>query len=424
MYELGSGPSAFHGSVDAVAELDADANAISPIHGLFAYQPAGTPGLPSEHLRVDLDQGGILDSAVDERDSSIHGYDMESYVSDPEDTAQRSPCDQGAEFSGEDEQEDDDMEPIPDTLLSSDDSSASRPESSPVDAQKEETPDSPVFSSYPVFPPPETSWQQEPNHSRLWDFLSTIPRSILEIFLQRSHEADSMGEFHTAPQSPDGDCPHKCKKCSKGFMRRCDLKKHSKRHDKPYCCTFPPCPKKFGSKNDWKRHETGQHLDVRVWSCNEPATGASPSKEASNDGMCGATFTQRHLFSNHLQKEHGIHDERSVDDKLDNYSNGMGRFDSWFWCGFCCAKVPTKEGRNTFSERFDHIDDHFFGRNDLPKKAISEWGECPRRQSLAMPSSSISAAKHLAPTTIVGKKRTLSDLDDEPPHVIKRMKRE
>ncbi|KAF2212455.1 hypothetical protein CERZMDRAFT_106186 [Cercospora zeae-maydis SCOH1-5] len=52
---------------------------------------------------------------------------------------------------------------------------------------------------------------------------------------------------------------HQCPYCHKPNKRECDLKKHIKRHTRPYGCTFSLCNKTFGSRNDWKRHELTQH---------------------------------------------------------------------------------------------------------------------------------------------------------------------
>lgn len=39
-----------------------------------------------------------------------------------------------------------------------------------------------------------------------------------------------------------------------------DDRKHVARHERPFGCTYETCTKKFGSKNDWKRHEHTQHF--------------------------------------------------------------------------------------------------------------------------------------------------------------------
>ena len=51
--------------------------------------------------------------------------------------------------------------------------------------------------------------------------------------------------------------------------RPCDLKKHKKRHAKPYGCTYPKCHKRFGAKSDWKRHENSQHFQLEAFHCDQ-----------------------------------------------------------------------------------------------------------------------------------------------------------
>ncbi|KAJ4178367.1 hypothetical protein NW767_014880, partial [Fusarium falciforme] len=110
---------------------------------------------------------------------------------------------------------------------------------------------------------------------------------------------------------------HECTVCRKTFYRKSILKKHLKRHAKPYSCTFLNCESHFGSKHDWKRHESRQHCQVE--------------KDCNRDGG--------------------------------------------FWCGFCTKMIEISyinELENAWAKRCDHIDDHFCGRGQSVKH-ISEW---------------------------------------------------
>ncbi|KAL4951312.1 hypothetical protein BDW69DRAFT_170355 [Aspergillus filifer] len=51
-----------------------------------------------------------------------------------------------------------------------------------------------------------------------------------------------------------------CEFCLKQTRLRCEMKKHQKRHERPYGCTFYQCEKAFGSKADWKCHEQSRHF--------------------------------------------------------------------------------------------------------------------------------------------------------------------
>ncbi|KAI0452088.1 hypothetical protein F5B21DRAFT_353235 [Xylaria acuta] len=151
---------------------------------------------------------------------------------------------------------------------------------------------------------------------------------------------------------------HRCLTCNKTFPRRCELKKHEKRHEKPYGCTMPDCDKKFGSKNDWKRHENTQHFMLEMWRCDEEG--------------CEKVCYRREMFRSHLEKDHPITDQNILEAKLERCRVGRN-CEARFWCGFCQEIVEIKQkGIQAWAERFDHIDEHFTGRNRAQKE-ISEW---------------------------------------------------
>lgn len=142
-------------------------------------------------------------------------------------------------------------------------------------------------------------------------------------------------------------------------------RKHKKRHEKPYGCTFPQCTKRFGSKNDWKRHENSQHCQFELWKCNEP------SKLDPNES-CGKACHRREQFKAHISRDHGITEPAEIDRRLDFCRVGRD-FESRFWCGFCKNIVETSgRGLKAGTERFDHIDGHYSGRIP-PRMDISEW---------------------------------------------------
>ncbi|KAF3058430.1 C2H2 type zinc finger domain protein [Daldinia childiae] len=154
---------------------------------------------------------------------------------------------------------------------------------------------------------------------------------------------------------------------------------HERRHLKPYGCTFPDCNKKFGSKNDWKRHENSQHLMLEHWICDEKQ--ADKSSES-----CGRNFPRRELFKHHLSVHHRITDQEFLDRKLEACRVGRNH-ETRFWCGFCQEIIEiTKEGIEAWTERFNHIDDHFQGRNNRAKKDINDWkGDYPPRSGSTKP---------------------------------------
>ncbi|KAK1971685.1 hypothetical protein LY78DRAFT_651508 [Colletotrichum sublineola] len=200
----------------------------------------------------------------------------------------------------------------------------------------------------------------------MFDLLSQLPKNVIETFLKTQTEA--------APQkpaiAPDANInnQHQCpnSSCRKGFNRKCELKKHMKRHEKPYGCTFSNCKKRFGSKNDWKRHENSQHFQVEMWKCHE--------KRADNDSeSCGKVCHRRETFRSHLAREHKMDDVVQVDKVLEKCRVGRNG-EPRFWCGFCSkiVEIPQR-GATAWAGRFNHIDDHYAGRNNQPKKEYSDW---------------------------------------------------
>lgn len=138
-----------------------------------------------------------------------------------------------------------------------------------------------------------------------------------------------------------------------------------KRHEKPYGCTFDGCKGRFGSKNDWKRHENSQHFLLEVWKCCEPKSHGTPE-------TCGKVYHRPEQFRIHLSQAHRLLAD-ATEQKLEVCRVGRN-CDARFWCGFCEKIIEvTRSGLPAWSERFNHIDDHFSGRNGLDKKTIDEW---------------------------------------------------
>ncbi|KAF5659413.1 hypothetical protein FHETE_9419 [Fusarium heterosporum] len=202
------------------------------------------------------------------------------------------------------------------------------------------------------------------NPASTYKLLDKIPKELIASYLKK-HSADSGDDSSKSDLTSTRSQahPHKCPDCGKSFIRLCELKKHRKRHSKPYGCTYANCKKTFGSKNDWKRHESSQHYQLETWKCDY-------TKSDSNE-ICGKVCSRRESFRNHLVKEHLISDSHEQDEKVDSCRKGR-HCDASFWCGFCLKTIDIKEKDNTWAKRCDHIDDHFSGRQGL-KKHISQW---------------------------------------------------
>ncbi|KAI9657593.1 MAG: hypothetical protein M1821_002769 [Bathelium mastoideum] len=140
-----------------------------------------------------------------------------------------------------------------------------------------------------------------------------------------------------------------CNVCFKTVPRNCELNKHMKRHTRPYGCTFPRCKKKFGSKNDWKRHENSQHFQQETYRCRCP--------DANGQECCQLLYSLDN-FRNHLTAAHAYTEEQVKVECSERHigRNGQGRF----WCGFCKTVLKLEQrGIEAWDERFKHIGDHF-----------------------------------------------------------------
>ncbi|KAI4177993.1 MAG: hypothetical protein LQ343_000077 [Gyalolechia ehrenbergii] len=152
-----------------------------------------------------------------------------------------------------------------------------------------------------------------------------------------------------------------CDQCSATTARQCDMKKHKKRHTRPYGCTYRGCSKKFGSKNDWKRHENTQHYQIEAWRCHEDS-------KTSAIGQCARIFYRREQFQTHLRETHK-RDEGYIREQCTSCRigrNGQGAF----WCGLCLGVVELRsKGLEAWEERFSHIDDLHYKKG----QTIEEW---------------------------------------------------
>lgn len=197
-------------------------------------------------------------------------------------------------------------------------------------------------------------------------FLRTVPRNLLEVALSGDTGSGAATDSQSQPTKAGSRCPT----CNKLFQRQCELKKHMKRHDKPYVCTFKGCVnRRFGSKNDWKRHESSQHDTAeqqrQSWVCRDPRC-------ATKVHLFPTTLTYReHLFASHK-----IRDEATIHAKLVDGVFG-GRQDRFFWCGFC-AKVmdggsSSDSSSGPWNARCDHIDLHFSGKDMFAAAKFKDW---------------------------------------------------
>lgn len=173
----------------------------------------------------------------------------------------------------------------------------------------------------------------------------------------------SPGSAYSQPRRvPQGlsSNPKVCGLCGYAVARGCDLRKHMKRHEKPYGCTYPKCHKRFGAKSDWKRHENSQHFQLEAYRC---------AQRNARGEVCGEHFFRVGPFHKHLETNHNMSSVEHREQEARRHRIGKN-CQQQFWCGFHNHIVVLKEKRNAaWDERFDHIAHHF----EKEKRNIEEW---------------------------------------------------
>jgi hypothetical protein len=170
----------------------------------------------------------------------------------------------------------------------------------------------------------------------------------------------------------------KCVSGKKLWSLRSEIKKHIKRHTKPFGCTFESCYKRFGSKSDWMRHEVKRHQQQECWHCDIKTPFPAPGLQS-----CLKTFSKKEQFTHHLQQFHQITDVREMNSLVTKQHINSG-FQPQYWCGFCREILKlTHKGKQGYHERYDHVANHI----SVDEKSIEDWyppdGKYSKREILA-----------------------------------------
>jgi hypothetical protein len=90
--------------------------------------------------------------------------------------------------------------------------------------------------------------------------------------------------------------------------------------------------------------------------------------------------------------------------------------DSSFWCGFCVEIISiSSRDVHARTERFNHIDEHFCGKNQDGKRTIAEWKHIDDTDVRDVDTSAATAAAATAQASRPGKKRAAEN--SQPPRV-------
>ncbi|KAL8665322.1 MAG: hypothetical protein Q9202_002373 [Teloschistes flavicans] len=199
-------------------------------------------------------------------------------------------------------------------------------------------------------------------------------------------------QSHRNSNGKDHECPH----CFTSFSFPATLAKHVlSTHTRPFTCSFSRygCTSRFGSKNEWKRHVSSQHLCPEIWRCDIGACVPRPSPRSRQNGNNSRTprenaghneFNRKDLFMSHLRRMHKPHNtaSRAEKSRFDNGLENIGlrccltlrETPQKTICGYCAAhefSTPIQEGKKsmkrkevvfegvgTWDERMEHVGRH------------------------------------------------------------------
>ncbi|KAL8917039.1 MAG: hypothetical protein Q9208_008214 [Pyrenodesmia sp. 3 TL-2023] len=219
----------------------------------------------------------------------------------------------------------------------------------------------------------------------------------------------------TSPTSSTAnDCI--CTHCYSPFPSPSALQKHVlAAHTRPFTCSFRRygCTSRFGSKNEWKRHVSSQHLCPGIYRCDIGACvpRPAPCQTQSHAQPLSAEyspndFNRKDLFTQHLRRMHGPGPSASRAAK-DAYDGTLEDIRRRCWmplrdtppksiCPYCAPgpsrpgappssaeKKPAApkpvvfEGKGSWDERMEHVGKHLEKEGDLGPEVedveLREW---------------------------------------------------
>lgn len=177
--------------------------------------------------------------------------------------------------------------------------------------------------SHAATAPPHPS--KRPSHSR--NPTSFAPKPTAKI-TKRMSAPKALAPTPSAPRVTSSKrssaTSPKCPQCAGIYHSESALHKHTlASHTRPFICTFRRygCPSTFGSKNEWKRHVSSQHLRLGIYRCDmdkcvpqasKPSHRRKSSSASHADGRPAASqtgshndFNRKDLFTQHVRRMHG-----------------------------------------------------------------------------------------------------------------------
>ena len=206
---------------------------------------------------------------------------------------------------------------------------------------------------------------------------------------KRSAKADSASDTIVLSTTGKTTCPH----CSQTLHSKSALNKHiTTAHTRPFTCTFRiyGCLSTFGSKNEWKRHVSSQHLRLGFWRCNLeqclPRQQADTSDEEVEE-LIFNDFNRKDLFTQHLRRMHSPPPSSSAAEKAEFNTSLENVTRNCFMairnspprsvCGFCNTNATHEvafEGQGAWEARMEHVGRHLESGHGRGGKWVEDQG--------------------------------------------------
>ncbi|KAI4213031.1 MAG: hypothetical protein LQ351_004375 [Letrouitia transgressa] len=198
----------------------------------------------------------------------------------------------------------------------------------------------------------------------------------------------------TVPSQDNSESKSACPHCAVTFASPSAMTKHIlASHTRPFTCAFRRygCVSTFGSKNEWKRHVSSQHLRLGIYRCDLGACVPHPkstsgyrrlssgSNNSRSEAMVSShnDFNRKDLFTQHLRRMHGPAHTASKEE-VERFNAELEIIQSRCWislretptrtvCGFCAVthqsgskkeKDFSFDGKGTWDDRMEHVGRH------------------------------------------------------------------
>lgn len=261
------------------------------------------------------------------------------------------------------------------------------------------------------------------------------PRNSSSVSLKRNSKVTKRAHIKPLAPTPSPTSPltssksskTACPQCSSTFPSISALNKHTLAiHTRPFVCSFRlyGCSSTFGSKNEWKRHVSSQHLRLGIYRCDigscvpQTKTNQHHRKSSSTSGTYLDTlkaaaamppardsidakealghndFNRKDLFTQHVRRMHGPPSSAPSAER-EHFDANLETIRSRCWiplrnppprsrCGFCYGSdTPNTDKSNgkgvfdSWDERMEHVGKHLEKGMDAEKESedliLREW---------------------------------------------------